>query len=171
MLGITCNGLSHSMLWKPELNAGLISHSVHFLPGLPGLDARLVTRGEETGVSIVSTFTSGMTDDRSEVLASFSRLLLVIISVPLCFSEILSVGSNFWVIISYIKKTNQSHNLSLCDKVNHQAKVSMRSNKVQLTFLSAGGVVGGGVIARGEGSVAVRAACEQTKLFLVWSNL
>ena len=29
---------------------------------------------------------------------------------------------------------------------------------VQLTFLSAGGVVGGGVIASGEGSVAVRAA-------------
>lgn len=71
---------------------------VRYLPGLPGLDARFVTRGEETGVSIVSTFTSGMTADRSEVvrgvLASFSRLLLVI-SVPLCFSELLTVGSNF----------------------------------------------------------------------------
>ena len=69
-----------------------------YLPGLPGLAARFETRGEETGVSIVSTFTSGMAADRSEltrrVLASFSRLSLVI-SVPLVFSELLTVGSNF----------------------------------------------------------------------------
>jgi len=77
--------------------------SVCFLPGLSGLAARFVTRGEEAGVSTVSTFTSGMTADRSEfargVLVSFSRLSLVI-SIPLFFSEFLTAGSNFWVIIS-----------------------------------------------------------------------
>ena len=78
-------------------NKGL-KRKVHYLPGLPGLAARFGTRGEETGVSIVSTLTSGMAADRSElvrgVLASFSILSLVI-SVPLFFSELLTVGSNF----------------------------------------------------------------------------
>ena len=69
-----------------------------FLPGLSGLAARFVRRGEEAGVSTFSTFTSGMTADRSEfargVLISFSRLSLVI-SIPLFFSEFLTAGSNF----------------------------------------------------------------------------
>lgn len=88
-----------------------IIHWVHPSPGLPGLDARFWTRGEETGVSIVSTFTSGMGADRSvearAVLASFSWSSLVI-SVPLFFSEFFTAGSNFWAIISCNMKTNKN---------------------------------------------------------------
>lgn len=128
--------------------------------------ARFVTRGEEAGVSTVSTLTSGMAADRSEfvrgALVSFSRLSFVN-SNPLLFSEFLTVGSNFWVIISCSTKTNQ-HNVCrfmwkpICSPIRKTHSVN------QLTFLSAGGVVGGGVIASGEGSVAVKAAAwEQTK--------
>lgn len=74
--------------------------------------ARFVTRGEEAGVSTVSTLTSGMAADRSEfargALVSFSRLSFVI-SIPLLFSEFLTVASNFWVIISCSTKTNQQN--------------------------------------------------------------
>ena len=142
-----------------------IKYWVHPSPGLPGLDARFWTRGEETGVSIVSTFTSGMTADRSvearAVLASFSRLSLAS-SVPLFFSEFFTAGSNFWAIISCSMKTNKKS--CLCNKrQNSWKKKNTKTTKsclrlVKLTFLSAGGVVGGGVIAKGEGRVAVRAA-------------
>lgn len=43
---------------------------------------------------------------------------------------------------------------------------------LKLTFLSAGGVVGGGVIARGEGSVALRAAAwEQTNDYFYFTAI
>lgn len=143
-----------------------IKYWVHPSPGLPGLDARFWTRGEETGVSIVSTFTSGMTADRSvearAVLASFSRMSLAS-SVPLFFSEFFTAGSNFWAIISCSMKQIRNLAYVTSGKIPEKKKNNTKTTKsclrlVKLTFLSAGGVVGGGVIAKGEGRVAVRAA-------------
>ena len=84
---------------RPRLN----NWTFRVVPGLPGLAARFDTRGEDTGVSTVSTLTSGIATGRSVFcragLASFSSASWVA-SGTVVFSVFLTAGSNFGVTIS-----------------------------------------------------------------------